>query len=703
MPALAERSLLVHSLPGRVRLRVPSLHSNERYAQSLVDSLRDRPGVCEARANTWCGALVVSFDTGHVSLDDIQRWLAEPVAQQSPKPSSAQRNAQTRRGSHVPQLVAGAAATVLALCGAPLVAGILTTLSAVPIAIEAMRHLRHGRVSVELLDSTAIAVMIAQRMPFGAALSATLIAGGEYIRSLTARRSRNALVSLFSSTARQAWILQDGEKRRVPADQLRAGDTVLVYPGEQILADGVVLGGEALVDQKILTGESAPVRKTEGQKVFASTLVLDGKLEIRAQGVGSSTRAHQIVQMLEEAPVHDTAIENYASSVADRFVLPALLLGAGIYAFTRNPIRAAAVIVFDLATAVRVSVPTTVLATMSAGVRADVLFKGGRALERLASVDTIAFDKTGTLTLGTPRVTSVVSLQNERSEEDVLRLAAALEQRFAHPAASAIVQAARERNLRIPDREHSKYAIGEGVRANVNGRHVLVGSENYLTRNGVGVPQDALNVAASAAKTGASTVFVATDGTAIGAISYQDVPRPEAKTVMQRLGRLGIRVLMITGDARDVGEAIGAQLGIDDVEAEVFPEHKAEIVQRLQREGRTVAVIGDGINDSPALAYADVSLSLKGGSDVARETADIVLHGDLHGLANAIRLSHDAMALIRQNLAFAVGSNMLGIALAACGLLNPTLATAINNGSAVAAAINGLRPLRNGNTEKRHE
>jgi Cu2+-exporting ATPase len=687
-------------LPGRVRLRIPSLHFDSRYARSLVASLRERSGVREARANAYCGALIVSFDTRHVRLEDIEHWLAESIEEQPSSQGISRGKGLTERGSHIPELLAGAAATVLALCGAPVLAGVLTAVSALPVAVEALRHLRRGRVSVELLDSTAIAVMIAQRMPFGAALSATLIAGGEYIRSLTARRSRSALVSLFSSTARHTWILKDGEKHRVPAGQLRAGDAVLVYPGEQILVDGIVLGGKALVDQKVLTGESAAVRKAEGDAVFASTLVLDGKLEICAENVGRATRAHQIVQMLEEAPVHDTAIENYASAVAERFVLPALLLGGGIYAFTRNPVHAAAVIVFDLATAVRVSVPTTVLATMSAGVRADVLIKGGRALERLAAVDTIAFDKTGTLTLGTPRVTSIVSLQHERSENDVLQLAAALEQRFGHPAADAIVHAARERALSIPERDHSKYAIGEGVRASVNGFHVLVGSENYLSRKGVPLPEEARDAAASAARDGASTVFVAVDREAIGAISYQDVPRPEAKDVVRRLETLGMRVLMVTGDVRDVGKAIGSQLGIEDVEAEVFPEHKAEIVQRLQSEGRTVAVIGDGINDSPALAYADVSLSLKGGSDVARETADIVLHGDLHGLPNAIRLAHDAMTLIHQNLAFAGASNLLGIMLAAVGILNPTFATAINNGSAVAAAVNGLRPLRSRVTEK---
>jgi Cu2+-exporting ATPase len=560
--------------------------------------------------------------------------------------------------------------------------------------MSALANLRRGHASVELLDATAIAVMIAQRLPFGAALSATLIAGGEYIRSITARRSHRALVSLFAATDRYAWVLRNGEKRRVRADRVVAGDTVLVYPGEQILVDGTVVEGEALVDQKILTGESTPVAKRRGDSVYASTLVKEGKLDIRAERVGAETRADQIVQMLENAPIHDTAIGNYAAAVADRFVLPVLALGTCLYAFTRDPLRAAAVIVFDLATAVRISVPTTVLATMSAGVRANVLIKGGRALEQLAAIDTVVFDKTGTLTLGDPRVTAVVPTQPDRSRDDVLRLAAALEQRFPHPAADAVLEAARDRRLQIPPRASSNYSIGEGISATVEGTRFLIGSEKYLAGANVALPDHARAAAVSAARSGASTVFLATGGKVVGTISYRDMPRAEAREVIAHLKGLGIRVFMVTGDTRQVGDATASELGIADVAADVFPENKAQIVQRLQESGRTVAVIGDGINDSPALAYADVSLSLKGGSDVARETADIVLHGDLRGLPDAIALAHEAMALIRQNLAIATVSNLVGICLAALGFLNPTLATALNNGSAVATAVNGLRPLK---------
>jgi Cu2+-exporting ATPase len=264
-----------------------------------------------------------------------------------------------------------------------------------------------------------------------------------------------------------------------------------------------------------------------------------------------------------------------------------------------------------------------------------------------------------------------------------------------HPAAQAVVRAAQERQLRIPERGESWYSIGLGIEAEVEGETVLVGSELYLTSRGIALPDAARTAAQRAGTRGASTVFVARDGAALGCLAYADVPRPEARSVIGRLHASGVRhLVMVTGDQRAVAEAVAAQIGIDRVEAGVFPERKAEIVRALQSAGRrTVAVIGDGINDSPALAYADVSVSLQGGTDVARETADVVLHGSLHGLPEAVAIARHALGIIRQNLGIVGIPNTGGVLLAAAGLVTPTMATALNNGSAVAAALNGLRPL----------
>ena len=349
--------------------------------------------------------------------------------------------------------------------------------------------------------------------------------------------------------------------------------------------------------------------------------------------------------------------------------------------------------IFDFATGIRVSAPTTVLATMTAAVQRDVLIKGGRAIEQLAQLDALVFDKTGTLTTGVARVTEVVPLAG-LSADELLSLAAAAEQRLSHPAAQAIVRAAERRGLPLLERGESHVAIGLGVEAHVEGRVVLVGSERFLANREIMLPGDVRREAAQAGRAGSSSVFVALDGQLVGAVRYADVPRPEAGAVLAGLRARGIRrFVMVTGDNEAVARAVAREVGIDEVEAGVFPERKAEVVRALQAAGHTVGVIGDGINDSPALAYADVSFSLKEGTDVARETADVVLHGDLHGLTEAIDLGRESMRLLRQNLAIVALPNAAGMLLATTGALGPLAATALNNGSAVAAAFNGLRPL----------
>jgi Cu2+-exporting ATPase len=483
----------------------------------------------------------------------------------------------------------------------------------------------------------------------------------------------------------------------VSADALVAGDVVVTYPGELLVVDGLVLRGRALVDQKTLTGESTPVMKRTGDTVYASTVVADGKVYVQAQAVGAQTRASLIVHLLEDAPLHDTRLANYARRYADRMVLPTFLLAGGLLALTGDVARAVSVLIIDFATGIRVSAPTTVLAAMTAAVHADILVKGGRALEQLAAVDTLVFDKTGTLTGGTPRVTQVHVLGSTASRDEVLRLAAGAEQRLTHPAAEAIVHAAQRTGLPIPERGDSRFAIGLGVRAELEGSIVLVGSVRYMAQQRVALGDEALELAGRAGRQGVSTVFVARDGELIGAVCYADVPRPEARRVLEALRARGIKhLVMVTGDNSHVAGVVARQLGIEQVEAEVFPERKAEIVRELQARGRVVGVIGDGINDSPALAYADVSISLKAASDVARETADIVLHGDLEGLPVAVDIAREALGLIRQNLVIVGAPNAAGLLLASLGVVGPVAATALNNGSNVAAALNGLRPLLRG-------
>lgn len=478
--------------------------------------------------------------------------------------------------------------------------------------------------------------------------------------------------------------MRSGTKHRVAIADIKPGETVVVYPGE------------AMLDQRSLTGESAPVKKGVGDKVFAATLVSDGKIYVKVEEVGANTRAARIVQLIETAPLQETKIENYAGKVA--VVLPAFLVSGAMWRLTRSMTRTLPFIVVDFGTGLRVAAPTAVLASITSAARRGILFKSGKALEKLAQVDTVVIDKTGTLTLGEPEVVEVLSYYPEYSEDEVLALAASAEARLTHPAAQAIMRKAKERQLAIPERSESEYFIGMGVKAHVNGYFVHVGNTRLMKNHGISTRRVASTV--KQLHTRALTpLLVAVDGKVIGVLAYEDPVRPESAHVVKELRQHGVReIVLLTGDNRHTAAAVAAKLQVDKFVAEAFPEDKARIVQDLKQQGHCVAVVGDGINDSPALAYADVAISLKGGSDIAQETADVVLmDSNLHQLIEAVQTAQQTMQLIRQNIRLVTLSNAASLLLATAGLLNPAGATVVSNGSTILAGVNGLRPLLNNN------
>ncbi|MDP9350118.1 MAG: heavy metal translocating P-type ATPase, partial [Chloroflexota bacterium] len=480
--------------------------------------------------------------------------------------------------------------------------------------------------------------------------------------------------------------------------EVRRGDIVVVYPGDLVPVDGRVVEGEALIDEQQLTGEATPVAREQGQSVFASTMVQEGQVHVRTELVGVETRAGQIVRVMQEAPVHDTRIEDYAARIADRAVLPTLLLAGAVLAATRNPNRAASVLITDFATGIRVSVPTTVLAALTAAARRGVLIRSGRALEQLGKVDTVVFDKTGTVTEGRPQVVHVESASPAISPSHVLALAASAEQNLAHPAAEAVVRYASDQGIALLPSEQWDYHVGLGVYAWIGGRRILVGSHRLLQQEGIALnPSDGSNDAMQGERN--SVIYVASDGEVQGTVTYADPLRPESRSVLAALQGSGVEIHLLTGDNSRVASAVARELGIspENTHADMFPEQKAAAVRALRAEGRTVAFVGDGINDSPALAYADVSVSFGGGSDIAREGADVVLmRDDLQSLTEAIAISGRAARLIRQNIGIVAGPNLAALVLAATTGLGPVTATVVNHGTMVVAGLNGLRPLLEG-------
>ncbi|HEY9811275.1 MAG TPA: heavy metal translocating P-type ATPase [Halomicronema sp.] len=699
---------IVHGTPGRVRYRIPTLIKDANYAKSLEILATATAGVTNVIIKRPAGSIAISYNVKIITQKELQNHIEAliqlaasttiPVETKSKKEDEEPEENNAWSGMKLPVL-----ATTLAILGGPfglpipaaLVGGTIA-MTAMPVAKRAWESLRNERkLNIDFLDFSAILITTLQGQFLTPALMLCLIEVGDAIRERTARSSKRQTLDLLDTLADKVWVERDGEKVEIPIQEVEHGDTVIVYPGEQIPVDGTVLRGSATVDQQKLTGESMPVIKQPGDEVYASTLVREGQIYIVAERVGNETRAGRSIQLIQEAPVHDTRIENYAAKIADRAVVPTILLAGVVFGLTRNLARAASVLTLDFATGIRVSVPTTVLAALTAAARRGILIRSGRALELFAQVDTFVFDKTGTLTKGDMEVIAVKTV-NGMTADRVVELAAAAEQRLTHPVASAVVRYAEQRGVDLLARGEWSYEVGLGVQAEIDGQIVLVGSKRYLKQNGIDL--NCLYEEHPELQAG-SLIYVASEGHLRGVLQYTDPLRKETPAVIDELqNQMGMELHILTGDNWTRAKSVAAELNISEknIHAEAFPETKAAVVQELHNAGRTVAFIGDGINDSAALAYADLSISFGDGSDVARETADVVLMtNDLRGLVEAINLARQAMGLIRQNTGIVAIPNLIGLALAGTVGLNPLAATVVNNGSSVVAGVNGLRPLLN--------
>jgi P-type Cu2+ transporter len=698
----------VHRIAGRMRLRVPRLRYDADYAQRLQVLLEADALVTSVRIKPAAASLTVTYPSHKVSDAKMRSHLGYLIQAASEvvvlKPSQPQPASDTEEKSW-PGMQLSVLATALAVLGGPIgwtvpplmVAGTIA-LATLPVVKRAWEGIKDERkLNIDFLDFMAIAITTVQGQFLTPALMLSLIEIGENIRDRTARSSAQQTLDLLSSLGQFVWVERDGEKVQIPIQDVQRGDTVIVYPGEQVPVDGTILRGKALLDEQKLTGESLPVLKKQGQTVYASTLMREGRIYIVAERIGNDTCAGQSIKLMQEAPVHDTRMENYALKIAQKAVVPTLLLGGAVFAATRNPARAASVLTLDFATGIRVSVPTTVLAALTYAARRGVLIRSGRALEKLAEVDTIVFDKTGTLTKGEVAVVGVESLNPVTSTTRVLELAAAAEQRLTHPVAEAIVRYAQTQGIEVLARNKWDYQLGLGVRAEIDGEIVYVGSERFLRTEGI-----EMNL--NGHKSANSVIYVASNGQLQGRIGYSDILRPESREVITALLTVeGVEVHMLTGDIQRTASAVAAELGISPshTHAEAFPEQKATVVRQLHEQGKTVAFVGDGINDSPALAYADVSVSFANGSDIARETADVVLmQNDLHGLLEAIEIARKARQLIQQNTGLIAVPNIGALLIAVLFGLNPLAATVVNNGSTVVAGVNGLRPILKSRKQK---
>jgi Cu2+-exporting ATPase len=696
-PIVSLHCSVVHSMPGRLRLCLDGSSGVVDPFEGCARFLRTQPGVTEVQSNSSCRSIVITYDPTQQSAEGLIRAVqTAPPDQLQPSPSTQANpdSANSSEDTWLP-LTLSSIAVGLGLLAETTLAPWLTLGAAIPIFGRALDALwREGKLGVDSLDASATAVLLMQGQVPTAAAMVWLVSLGHVIAEATSQQSTQAIEGLFDGRVRSAWLVRNGEKVQVKAEDVQVGDQVVVYPGELIPVDGTVASGKATVDQMILTGESMPVEKQEGHQVFASTVVREGKLYLEATKVGRETMAARIIRLIREAPPHETRVQNYAEHFADTLVPWTYAAAGAAYVGAANVNRAAGILIVDYATGIRIAAPTTVLAAMTKAARHGILIKGGRFLEKLAEVDAIVFDKTGTLTQGTQQIVRIIPYRQDVSEERLLAVAAAAEQRLTHPVAEAIVRSATARGIPIPERETSEYAIGQGIEARVNGYRVHVGCHRYMETKGIRLDRAAPDLAWIDAEA-TSPVFVAINRKLAGILTYSDPIRPEAPAVIRGLRERGVReVVMLTGDRPAVARRVADEIGITRFVADALPEQKASLVQELQAQGRVVAVVGDGINDSPALARADVGIAVRGGADVARETAHVAfLEGNLGNIPRAIDISREALGLIQQNWDLLFYANSLAIVLALPGLLGAVGTTLISNGAGIAAAVNALRPL----------
>jgi len=531
----------------------------------------------------------------------------------------------------------------------------------------------------------------------------TLVVLGRWLEARARGRTSEAIRRLVSLAPRTARVVRAGAEVDVPTAEVRVGDFVRIRPGERIPVDGVVTEGASTIDESMLTGESLPVEKISESKVYAGTVNRTGSFIFRAAKVGRETALARIVALVAEAQGSRAPIQRLADRVAAIFVPIVLgiagltflawwLFGpepAGLFALT----NAVAVLVIACPCAMGLATPTAIMVATGRGAERGILIRSAAALELLERVDTVVFDKTGTLTVGRPVVTDVIALPLT-SEEDVVALAAAAEQGSEHPLGEAIVASAKERGLALPPITAFTTVPGQGIDARASDGHVLLGNRTLMDARGVDVSALVARAQALAAE-GKTAVYLALGGRALGLLAVADVLKPEAPDAVAALKRRGLEVIVLTGDARPTAEAVARRAGVEKVLAEVLPEDKAGEITGLKAQRHRVAMVGDGINDAPALAQADVGIAMGSGTDVAIEAADVTLvRGDLRSVVGAIDLSRRTISVIKQNLVWAFGYNVAVLPLAAAGLLNPLLAGAAMAFSSVSVITNSLRLKR---------
>ena len=570
-----------------------------------------------------------------------------------------------------------------------------------PIFKKAFLGVLNKQINVDLMMSVGIIGAAAIGEFKSSMLIVFFMSIAHYLEEFTVTRSRQAIKELIKLSPKTARIKLNGREIEVETKELKAGDIVVVRPGEKIPVDGVILTGSSSVDQSPITGESIPVEKGIGNDVFAATLNRSGYLEIKTTKVGKDTTLGKIIKLVEEAEAHKAPVQKFADSFTTYFLPSALSFALITYLISGKAIYAIAVLVAACPCAVGLATPLSVIASVGSSAKKGFLIKGGLYLEALAKVDCVVMDKTGTLTFGKPLVTDILvvsSQQSAVSKEDILRLAASIEKHSEHAIASAIIERAEKEGISIPEPEGFKYLIGRGITGRVDRKNIALGNQRLFEEKGIAISAHERKEAQKLEDEGKTILFVAVDSTISGIIAVEDVLRDEVPLSVEELKKIGVkRLILLTGDNERVASAIAKRLGIAEFKANLLPEDKIKIVGELQSEGYKVCMIGDGVNDAPALAQSDVGIAMGvAGTDVAIEASHVALmRDDWSQVPHAIMVGRNTYKIIRQGIALSITWDIITMGLASVGILSPVMAAALEELPTIAVAANASRLLMN--------
>ena len=711
-----------HALPGRIRISCRALRYLKEYVAEIEERHVSIPTIYKAKVSVVTENILINYDPILTDAEQI-RDMAESIIstysriaylaerdlihkttvnerriQEAPISEMITRVVVTTVTLGMAWLRKGKSTPATTLIGKFLNMPALTTLSlGMPIFRSGWESMRKDmRPNADTLSSAAILAGLLTGSGSSALTIIWLADIAELLTAYTMVRTRKAIHEMLSIGEEFVWLInEDNTEIKVPLDSLKTGDRIAAQTGEKISVDGLVESGEAVVDQSSITGEFLPVSKKKKDNAYAGTVVKSGRLVIKADKVGDDTTVGRIIHMVEEASHHKAAIQSYADRFSAQFIPVNFALALIVYLVTKNFSRALNMLIIDYSCGVRLSTATALSSAIGLAAKNGILVKGGNYIEMLEAADTIILDKTGTLTEGKAQVSSILTLDSGIDEQQLVELAAAAEETSNHPMAHAVLEQVKKRGWKIPKHTASKVLLGRGIETKVGKKHIRVGNRRYLEENGIDVSpfQDKLS---RLVRQGENVIYVAQDSSLIGLLGIQDVLRENMKKALNRLRLSGMDdIILLTGDVEHHAEVIASRMAMDSYRAELLPEDKTDTVLQLQSKGVHVVMVGDGINDAPALAYADVGIAMGGTrTDVAMEASDITITGDNPLMIPAIiKLAGKTMKIVRENFAIAIGVNTIGLMLGSLGAIPTFWAAVLHNATTIAVVLNSGRIL----------